>query len=129
MAISIMLFHNHFVQRAWHLRVKTDLGFVWITIFQKLPKIYIRKGTLDLTMLERAGNPHYVLRQKGTAPASVRQSTWSVHVETRKYKSALGPVTKICKKALIFQALYKTKIRQEFIYIYKNHMVLQKNNF
>lgn len=62
MAISIMVCYSPFVQRAWHLRKKTDLVLVWITIFQKLPKMYGKKGALGLTTLERVGNTPYIAR-------------------------------------------------------------------
>lgn len=58
MAVSITACQSPSV----HLRVKTDLVLVWITIFQKLPKIYGKKGALGLSTPERVGNAPYVAR-------------------------------------------------------------------
>lgn len=62
MAISTMDCHNPFVRRAQHLGLKTDLVWVWIAIFQKIPQIYGKKGALGLTTLERVGNTPYIAR-------------------------------------------------------------------
>lgn len=60
MAISFMVCHSAFVQRALHWSVKPDFVWVWIPIFKNYPKYIERKVLLASPHLKVQTTPYIV---------------------------------------------------------------------